>query len=453
MILQLALKKAWRFDSLSGLQMVQLIRYGSLFLISIALVKSSLDQHSIGNFETVLLLTGAVSFFWVTGIIQALLPLFQNSKSLTIPTDSKDAGEIFNAFISLLLFSLLAALVVIFVGEFISDLANRQLDFDLKYYVAVFVFLQSPSALVEYIYLLRKRTGRLVRYGWLMYGFQFLSVAIVALFGMSLEWILLALIGSAAVRFIWVCILVYKVSFLRFSLKFQKEHLTLGLPIIISVLLSGSALYVDGMIVLSYFDQGTLAIFRYGARELPLVALLAHALSTGIIPTFTQEGLHSGLQALKKRTKSLVKWLFPTTAILLLGSYFLFPLFYDEQYLASAGVFNVYLLLIITRLVFPQTVLIAYKKTRILMIAAALELVMNIGLSLLFVQWLGLPGIALATLLAYLFERLILILYVRVILGIHLVQYTPLKLHAIWSGIIVLLYLLVELWLGPLLLW
>ncbi|MCD6346395.1 MAG: polysaccharide biosynthesis C-terminal domain-containing protein, partial [Bacteroidales bacterium] len=167
----------------------------------------------------------------------------------------------------------------------------------------------------------------------------------------------------------------------------------------------------------------------------------------GIIPVFIENGLHEGLKQLKERSVRIANWLFPLTMGLMLVSYLLFPLLYAERFIVSAGVFNVYLLLIITRLLFPQTILLAYKKTSVLMLASGFELLVNVGLSLIFVQLFGLMGVAYATLAAYLLERIILVVYVRVILGIKLSQYTMIRKHLLWSGILIISFIIVEIFL------
>ncbi len=451
MILALALFQKLRSDTLTGLQWVQLTRYGSLFLISIVLAKSALSQESIGHFEAVILLAGAVTFFWVSGLIQSLLPLANNSDAFGGRTHTSSSPEIFNAFISLLLFSILSAGLVILAADPIARLVQAEMGYGLEYYVAAFVFFQSPASLIEYIYLLRKESRKLLRYGYLAYGFQFGMVLAAAVFFGTLESVLIALVGSAILRFIWLLMLLSRTAHVRFSWRFQLEHIRLGIPIIVSVLLSGSASYVDSLIVAGYQDAASLAVFRYGARELPLVALLAHALSSGMLPILSREGLLSGLKELKKRGQKIGQWLFPITGILLVLSYLLFPIFYDERFIASAGIFNVYLLVIVTRLLFPQTLLIAYKKSAILMLASAFELLINIGLSLVFIQFFGLPGVAFATLIAYAFERAFLIVYLRVIMGIRLMQYTAVRFHMSWSAVVIGIYIVVELWLKNLL--
>ncbi len=95
------------------------------------------------------------------------------------------------------------------------------------------------------------------------------------------------LIAISILRLIWLFFLLAKYAEIRFSFPFIKEHLRLGTPLIISALLSGSAQYIDGAIVSSKFDATTFAIFRYGAKEFPLVILLANGLSNAMLSEFS----------------------------------------------------------------------------------------------------------------------------------------------------------------------
>ena len=75
---------------------------------------------------------------------------------------------------------------------------------------------------------------------------------------------------------------------MKISWKFMKEHLYLGTPLIITSLISGSAQYTDGIIVSAvYRDPAMFAWFRYGAKEFPLVLLLANGLSNAMLPEFS----------------------------------------------------------------------------------------------------------------------------------------------------------------------
>jgi len=102
------------------LQFFQLFRFGILFLISIVFTKTSLSTGEIGIYETFLLISGAVSFFWISGIIQSLMPLYRRSRNFGDSLDTKSPA-IFNAFILLLLFSILAGLFVFITQKHIAD--------------------------------------------------------------------------------------------------------------------------------------------------------------------------------------------------------------------------------------------------------------------------------------------------------------------------------------------
>jgi len=444
-----ALTKSAKIDELSGLQLFQLIRYGSLLLISIVLAKSGMDLESFGRYEFLIFVTGAVSFFWLTGIIQSLLPLYKSNKSFQASRDlSGRSPEIFNTFILLFGFSLLGALLVILVGLIAPGIVEEKFHPDLIPYLAAFIIFQAPSALIEYIYTLRKEGRKVVVYGVVAFGIQVLAVSIPALLGLDLKWVLTGLVGSALLRFIWLIILISKIALPSFSGAFIKEHLHLGIPIILSVLLSGSASYIDGFIVTGYFDEDVFAVFRNGARELPLVALLAHALSSALVPKFQEEKLSIALKRIKDRSLSLINFMFPLSILLVILSYYLFPVFYDERFIDSAGVFNLYLLLVFTRLLFPQTILIGLKKTRVLVVASSIELLINIGLSLIFIRIWGIRGVAFATVLAYLIERVLLVAWIKIKMKINPGEYIHTAKHLIWSAVLILTYILVEVFIG-----
>jgi O-antigen/teichoic acid export membrane protein len=431
-------------DTLSGLQFFQLFRYGSVFLISIILPRAGLLPDQVGIFEAFLFFAGVVSYFWVTGLIQALLPL--------APEGTTTPGQaFFNSFLLLLLFSVLAAGTLLLASPLLENLLGQELPRDIIWLVVLYLVLFAPSTLVEYWYVITGQTKKLVRYGVIAFTLQILLVGIPVIMGYGVRGAIWGMIAAGAFRMLWLKSILTRNGDFRISFPFWKKYLNLGTPILLSVLLSGSAQYVNGFIISAKFDPAVFAIFRYGARELPLVALLAHALSNAIVPSFTRDGPAAGLKQLRDRSSRMASWMFPLTLFLILIAYALFPAVYGRNFLESAGVFNLFLLLITSRLLFPQTVLIALKKTRILMTASMLELILNIGLSLILVQIWGIRGVALATVIAYYFERAFLMTYTRVVVGVPPGQYTDLRKHFSWSMILLIAYLIAELVIYPLL--
>jgi len=125
--------------------------------------------------------------------------------------------------------------------------------------------------------------------------------------------------------------------------------------------------------------------------------------------------------------------LFPVTVLFIVFSRWLYPLLFNDNFTESAVIFNIYLLLIISRLVFPQTILIGMKKTNIVMYASLAELIINVFLSVVFINLWGIEGVAFATLIAYAAQKIIWLIYNKSVLGISPARYIPITLLSVYS--------------------
>ncbi len=440
----LDLKKV--FSNVGSLQLYQLIRFSTFLIISILFTKSHLTQGEIGLFEVFMFIAGFVSFFWVTGVIQSFLSLVHNNKTFTNTSAEKRerSPEIFNTFLVLTGFSLLVFIIGL-------SLRNYFGVFDIKGNVPyinlllVFIFLSNPSVLIEYIYLARNQSTWILGYGLLTHGIQLFMVDFPILSGYDIIWSLYGMVAISVVRFIWLLILIMKYAEFRFSRVYIKEHLALGTPLIVSALLSGSAQYIDGLIVTSTFDADRFAIFRYGAKELPLVLILATGLSNAMISEIGKKGnLKNSMDAIRHQSRRLIHFLFPLSMFVMLFSRWLYPVMFNQDFIRSADVFMMYILLIIPRLVFPQTILIGLKKTKVIMFASFMEIVLNVILSIILIGKYGTVGVALATAIVYILEKAYLIGYNYFRLKIRPRSYIPVKTYLVYTALIILEFVLID---------
>lgn len=429
-----------KISNISSLQVFQLIRFVSLFLISIVFAKSYLSTSEIGNYETLLFISGAVSFFWVSGIIQSFLPIYKNNES-----GISEEKSIFNLFFLIATLSVLTAvLVFILRGSFSSFVSSpEQLNY-IEIFV-IYILLNNPTFIIEYIYLIKNKPKQIISYGLISYTLQFLFVVLPILLGFGIQEVVYGLILISALRLGLLAILLVKYSEFSLSSKFLKEHLSLASPLMFSMVLSGSAQYIDGIIISNKYDSATFAVFRYGARELPIVVLLANAFSNGMLPMFADKAnINTILADIKAKSRKLMNFLFPITFILLISSNFVYPYVFNEDFTESAKVFNVYLLLILARLVFPQTILIGLKRTNLILFTSMAELIINVSLSLLFINYFGIIGVAIATLIAFASEKLILTSLVYFKLKILPKQYISVLPLILYSFITLFLYYVVD---------
>ncbi|HMT68109.1 MAG TPA: hypothetical protein PKE28_10975, partial [Bacteroidales bacterium] len=289
-------------DNISGLQAVQLLRFLTFLIISIVFTKSHLTRAQIGNWELFLFISSLLSFFWVTGIIQSLLTLYERNR--TFKTDGTRAGrkspEIYNAFLLISFFSLMVFILGIPIRFMLE---SSQADTDIPYpnLLLLYILVSNPVALIEYIYLLNKRPHRILQYGIYTYSAQLLLVLAPVIAGYDEKSAIWGLFAITAARWVWLITLLRRYTLLRVSPEFIREHLRVGMPLILAFLISGSAQYVDGIIVSArYSDPGVFAMYRYGAKEFPLVLLLANGLSNALLPQFsTREGMREALVTLR----------------------------------------------------------------------------------------------------------------------------------------------------------
>lgn len=435
-------------DNISGLQSFQLMRFFIFLVVSVVFTKSHLTRAEIGSWEMFLFIAGLMSFFWVTGIIQSLLPLYHRNRTFRRfgePVEGK-SPEIFNAFLLLSFFSLLFfALGQVLKGSFsVFHFTGNTPYLNL---LLIYLVSSNPVCLIEYIYLLNNRAYRIFQYGLYTFSAQLIMIITPVLLGKDIIWSIYGLLVITAVRWVWLIILLRRYTVMKVSWEFMKEHLYLGLPLIITSLISGSGQYTDGIIISAYYhDPAWFAWFRYGAKEFPLVLMLASGLSNAMLPEFsTKSRMKEAMEKIKLKSKRLMHLLFPATMFIMLITRWFYPRLFNPDFQKSADVFLVYTLLIIPRLVFPQTIIVGRKKTRVTLIAAIVEISINIPLSLLMLKWgYNIVGVALATFIVYVIEKAFLIFWLWFKMKIKPSEYIPLRVYSIYCVLISILFILID---------
>jgi hypothetical protein len=417
-------------------------------IISIVFTKSHLTRAEIGQWEMFMFISGLLTFYWVTGIIQSLLPLYHRNKTFRKIGDNgtSKSPEIFNAFLLLCFFSLLFFIL----GHTIKyNFSVFHYSGNVPYInlLLLYILLNSPVQIIEYIYLLNNRAYRIFQYGVYTFSAQLILIILPLILGKDLIWSIYGLLFVTVGRWVWLIILLRRYTEMRVSYEFMKEHLYLGLPLILTTLISGSAQYTDGVIVSAYFrDPEKFALFRYGAKEFPLVLMLANGLSNAMLPEFsTRERMVESLAKIRAKSKRLIHFLFPSAILMMIFARWIYPRMFNADFYRSADVFLIYSLLIIPRLVFPQTIIVGRKKTHVTLYAAIIELAINIPLSLLMLKLdYGLPGVALSTLVVYIISKAFLIGYLWYKMNIKPSEYIPVRLYAFYCVLIGIVFILID---------
>lgn len=399
------------------------------------MVKMSVPKSQIGQYEMLLFLTNLLSTFWITGMIQALLPLYSKFEN-----KNEKSPVLFNAFLLIFALALLSGGIAFLLK---STLIKIEGVSSLPFYslVILYIILSAPTLLIEYIYLLQDKPLRMIIYGIATHLLQIALVLSPLLIDTNILYSVYGLITISIIRMAWLIALIAKNSSLRIDTAFIKLHAKQGLPLAVKYLIGSSGTYIDQIIITTNFDSSIFATYRFGAREIPLITLMTVGLSNSLLSDFgNPEQIKDTLKSLKEKSLRLMHLLFPLSILAILLSKPLFPVIFSSEFQESANILMIYTLVIISRAIFPQTVTMGLQHNGIAMAASIIEMVLNIVLSLLLMIPFGVEGVAMATVIVYLTEKAFLATYNSYKLKIHFSEYTHVRTYITYSLATLIIY-------------
>ncbi|MFN7116524.1 MAG: lipopolysaccharide biosynthesis protein [Saprospiraceae bacterium] len=424
--------KWFRFSNTQSLQVFHLLRQGAMIGTSVLLAKSRLTVADIGAYELLMYLAYTLSFWWVTGLAQGILTKYPRLAAI------EQKQLIFNGY--LLFLSISTLLFVLLWGFPNTALQWLTGQTEIRFFdiLLIFALLNFPTFLLENYLLLQNKSQQIIIYGSIAAILQPIVVIIPVWLGLDFQWSIIGLVVLAAFKHSWLFVNVWQNGSWQLNIPLLKNIIYLSLPLVAYSLLGGFNVAFDNWLVNFHYngDPVQFAIFRYGAQELPLTLALTNALGTALLPDIAKN-LSESLSAIKTKSLRLFHLLFPLTIVIILTDRWLFPILFNPNFIASVPIFNVYLLILISRLVFARSVLVGLQANRQVLVISVIELIINALLSFWLVQYWGMVGIAVGTLIAYSVEKILLCAYLYVRFGVPMGAYTDIKWFVIYNTLLI----------------
>ena len=436
----------------TALTVNQILRQGGLILTSVLLAKTNIGTENIGNYETLLFITTALSFFWLTSITQTSLSFLSDLS----PEKKRNATvHIFGLlFIVGVVFFGLSLLFKTFTLSFLTQRTNVPF---FNWFLLSQIFIL-PTYVAENILTVDNQPKKIIWFGVLSYiipVFIFLlpiwfigccpillSLPFQSVSGFG--WSFIFLFSYSVLRFLFVCFRVLDLKSFSFDKKLLSAFVILTVPMLGYFFLTQfSSVFINGLVSgFSHDKPEIFAQFRYGAREFPLILALVTGLSSSFVPLLTSGA--ATLNILKKRSAQAAHIIFPISILLLLTSKFLFPLVFNPTFAASVPIFNIYVLLVISRALFPQTVLLSLKNTKALLFASVIETIFIVVSSMIFLNKFGIVGVAWSVVMGFLLEKIILVIVLWRKYKISMSTYTPVKIYFGYCILVLIAYLIMN---------
>ncbi|HKK87912.1 MAG TPA: polysaccharide biosynthesis C-terminal domain-containing protein [Saprospiraceae bacterium] len=400
-----ALFKWWN-DPSKALQFHAFLRLGTQILLGILPVKLGYEISQTSQLELYLFYGAALSFF-ITGALNKTI-LTNNGKT------AEFTALLIGSFLTVL--SAVAAWCIAYSVEGINP-----------YLLSGLVLALPLANSIEHFILIHKKLKWLFVFSLSYIGIYLIVISLLFFWHRSIEEVITAIIGIHLFKSLLVLVFARG---LRPPL-FQKALFHTFVDFLGIALLGGLMNFLDGFILNYLFPEYPFSVFRYGARELPLLNIIFTSMAAGFILTIQQKS--DWQEQMKRRLKFLLNWSFPLVALLFFLSPYVYEWVFSSEYRVSAIFFNIYLLMLLFRVMIGQSVLMAYKKERILLILTGVELAGNIVFSIVFGLIWGILGIMFATVLAYAIHKVLLVFYLSHKLNISISSFFPIKSYAAMS--------------------
>lgn len=425
-----------------ALQLFQVLRLGSLVLGSILLARSPLSVAAIGQFEGMLFLSTVAAFFWANGLLQGLIPVYSH-----LPEDDRPVF-LFQVFA---LFTAVSLVVcsVFWIGRaaLVPALTGLTPPEGLGWFL-LYLFAQLAVLPLEHTYALKRHSKALLCWALLSFGGYVTALAVPAFLGWGLEGCSKALAALGVARLAWCAAALKGTARWAWRPLWWRRYVAFSAPLVLNLLVSQAIILFDSWLVGWYFrDEAIFAVYRYGSREFPLALALASGLSTALMARIAETPA-VGLAELRQQGRRLFHQVFPWSIALLFVSPLLFRALFGPAFEPASALFNIYLLLTLSRVLLPNALVLAHGHVRAVLAVGLSELAIKIVLGLVFVQLWGLPGVAWSAVVSYFWEKTALTWYVRRRLGISPAQWLDVKWYVGYSLAMLLAWCLAEGWSG-----
>jgi hypothetical protein len=442
-----------------ALQASQIMRQIGFLLTSFLLAKTGLPIEDIGVFETLLFVGTSLSYFWITGLLQSLLAF--------MPTVEIAEKRSVYFSISLIFIGLSAILFVILYAFPSFILTTLTASPTLNYFdlFSLYLLINLPPFFLEGFWAIEKGPLSIIVFSGISNLLLPFFIALPLWLHQPFETSFYGLLLVAAIRFIWLIVVLIQNNSLTINYLQLKRFIKFSLPLMAYALLNGFTMTFIFWIVGRHLagDTGAFAVFRFGAREFPLVAALTTGLSNAFVPILSEKCQISGFKfpkipvkseiehqkaqntegsfsELKNETTRLWHILFPSSIGLMLTSKYLFPIIFNPAFAKSADIFNIFLLLLLSRALFPQTILLALKQSKTLLLISIIETIFIVIFSFLGIFWFYTEGSTWALVLGFLLEKIIIIAVLKFRYSIDFQDYTNARLYFLYSIALLISY-------------
>ena len=374
----------------------------AISFLTLPYLARSLSYEEYGSYGQLNLLGSLFTILFGLGSVQIVNILFAESR--------EDEHRVFSSNFFLYIFSGTLCLIALFLlRQPIAEFMNNGLLVDLLPIYAVGLFFQIASTIYTTTIVYFERIKQLAT-ATVFTNIVRISLLVVAItIFRSLLLAVVALSVAAAFQAVWYFLIIpKKIRRLNvFDKRLIVEQLKLSYPLLIVSLLGTGIVTIDGLLVSNFLSVKDFAIYRAGAIEVPFISTIYVTIGTILMPDIARlatERKGDEILSLYRRASSITAIvIFPLTLFLIVFGKEFITLYLSDKYAESGIVFSIYSIVVLTRITFYQGILLAYKKSKLILLGFTIGFLFNLAANVIMIPRLGPEGAAAAYVISGLF--------------------------------------------------
>jgi O-antigen/teichoic acid export membrane protein len=389
------------------------LAFAATFFIPVVLARV-FDPSAFGTYKQLLLIHATLFGIAQLGMAESLFYFLPRARE-------QGGRQAANALLVLVGAGLLAvAALMVFAPALERGLGNAEVGAQLGL-LGLFLALTLASAPLEIVLVSRKRHALAAWTYGLSDVARALFMIVPAVWARTLRGLLAGAVAFGALRLLATVVLLVREfgPTLRPHLGALREQLAYALPFGLAALVEIAQATYHQYAVSHYFDAATFALYSVGCLQVPLVDWVAGPAGNVMMVRMAEDrGQGSAVLDLwRETTRRLALVFVPLVALMFLLAHDLITVLFTASYAAAAPVMQVWCLMILLTVLQTDAVLRVFAQTPFLL---ALNLV-RLGLVAATIPWLmarfGLPGAALAAVLALALAKGAALLRMKRLLG------------------------------------
>jgi O-antigen/teichoic acid export membrane protein len=356
-----------------------------------------MPQSSFGTYKQLLMIAYFLFSFINTGLATSVSYYYKNL------SPEKQRKLITNTFLISFLTSSITALGMIILGRiFTGQLNNNPLPAYLPL-LAGYFFALNLFGFLDNLFVSAAQTTILGVANVIYSLIYCVLVGLIIYLKNNINDIIMTMTAVEILRASVLFVIYLKSHGMEVSIdrQFFKEQLTYCLPLGFANLLQSLNVYLDKILVSSYFTPEAYGVYANGAAEIPFVGWFTISVVTVALPIFsrmynTDHNREGMFELWGRLTKNTAIILYPVFWILLFYAPGYIVFLYSHKFIASLPVFMIFLMKLPLACTVFSNILIVMNQKKYIIYNVVVGIIVNLGLNTIFIRQWGIVGASVA---------------------------------------------------------